>query len=197
MTRSLIEALRYYSRALSVLAFLALLLLILELSGLRKDFSLEFLQQQILANKAAGLVTFILLFSVGNLVHIPGWVFLVAAVLTLGKTWGGIVTYTAASVSCIVTFFTIRLIGGDALRQINNRLAAKIFRGLDARPVTSIALLRILFQTMPALNYALALSRIKFRNYLFGTLLGLPLPIAVYCVFFDYIVKILIPSASV
>jgi uncharacterized membrane protein YdjX (TVP38/TMEM64 family) len=41
------------------------------------------------------------------------------------------------------------------------------------------------FQTAPPLNYALAMSGIKFRRYLLGTLLGLPPPIFLYCVFFD------------
>jgi len=48
-------------------------------------------------------------------------------------------------------------------------------------------LLRTLFQTVPALNYTLALSGVRYRDYLVGTLLGLPLPIAAYCLFFDYL----------
>lgn len=38
---------------------------------------------------------------------------------------------------------------------------------------------------MPALNYLLALSGVGFRDYLFSTLMGLPLPIFLYCLFFD------------
>jgi uncharacterized membrane protein YdjX (TVP38/TMEM64 family) len=49
----------------------------------------------------------------------------------------------------------------------------------------------MLFQTVPALNYTLAMSGIRFRDYLIGTLLGLPIPIALYCVFFDYLAKVL------
>jgi uncharacterized membrane protein YdjX (TVP38/TMEM64 family) len=45
----------------------------------------------------------------------------------------------------------------------------------------------MLFQTLPALNYALALSGVRFRTYAAGTLLGLPLPIMAYCLFFDYL----------
>jgi len=45
----------------------------------------------------------------------------------------------------------------------------------------------MLFQTVPPLNYALAMSGIRFRDYLVGTLLGLPLPIMAYCLFFDYL----------
>jgi uncharacterized membrane protein YdjX (TVP38/TMEM64 family) len=132
-------------------------------------------------------VLFVLLFSLGNLIQIPGWVFLAAAVLTLGRTWGGVVTYVAAVTSCVLTFVTIRAVGGDALRLLKNRTAVRLLRELDAHPIASVALLRMLFQTVPALNFALAMSGIKFRNYLIGTLIGLPLPIALYCNFFDFL----------
>jgi uncharacterized membrane protein YdjX (TVP38/TMEM64 family) len=32
---------------------------------------------------------------------------------------------------------------------------------------------------------------VKFRDYLTGTLLGLPLPIALYCLFFDCLARAL------
>jgi uncharacterized membrane protein YdjX (TVP38/TMEM64 family) len=49
----------------------------------------------------------------------------------------------------------------------------------------------MLFQTVPALNYTLAVSGVRFRAYLAGTLLGLPLPILLYCLFFDYLARAL------
>lgn len=186
-----LEFIRRYQRLLAVFLFLAVLLATFQLSGLRGSVSLEFLHNRILENKISGLLIFVLLFSLGNLIQIPGWIFLAAAVLALGKTWGGIATYVAASISCIITFLVIRLAGGDALRQLKNKTAVKILRRLDANPVKSVLLLRILFQTVPALNYALAMSGVKFRDYLTGTLLGLPLPILLYCLFFDYLAKAL------
>jgi uncharacterized membrane protein YdjX (TVP38/TMEM64 family) len=74
---------------------------------------------------------------------------------------------------------------------LKNKLAIRLLAKLDARPIASIVLLRVLFQTFPALNYALAMSGVKFRNYLIGTLLGLPLPIIFYCWIFDYLAKAL------
>ena len=137
------------------------------------------------------MLLFVLMFSLGNFIQIPGLIFLAAAVLALGEVAGGVATYAAACVSCAVTFLVIRYLGGDALRRIENPIAARIFRQLDARPVRSMSLLRLLFQTAPALNYALALSSVRFRDYLVATLIGLPLPIALYCVFFDYVVMVL------
>ena len=55
----------------------------------------------------------------------------------------------------------------------------------------SIVFVRMLFQTLPALNYTLAMSGVRFRTYLAGTLLGLPLPIAAYCLFFDEFARIM------
>ncbi len=182
---SVVPLVRRYERLLGVGLFLGVLLTVFEVSGVRDHFNLAFIRQLILEHRIGGLMLFVLLFSLGNLIQIPGWVFLAAAVLTLGRGWGGVATYVAAVTSCAFTFVTIRAVGGDALRLLKNRVAVRILRELDAHPIGSVALLRILFQTVPALNYALAMSGIKFRNYLIGTLLGLPLPIALYCIFFD------------
>ena len=178
-------------RLIGVVLFILLLLAVFELTGSRAHFNVVSLQQTIREHPASGLLIFIASFALGNLVQIPGWVFLAAAVLALGQLWGGVVTYIAACISCIVTFFTIRLVGGDTLRQLDSKVAARLLGRLDARPVTSILLLRGLFQTAPVLNYTLAVSGVRFSAYLTGTLLGLPIPIAVYCVFFDYLAKVL------
>lgn len=178
-----------YQRLLAVALFLGLLFAVFELSGLRQHFTLDFLHHQIVEHQLSGLALFVLLFALGNLIQIPGWIFLAAAVLALGRSAGGLATYLAASVSCVLTFLAIRFIGGDALRQLDNRTLTRILAHLDARPIRSVLLARILFQTAPPLNYALALSGVKFRDYLLGTLLGLPLPIFIYCVFFDYVAQ--------
>ena len=184
-------AMRSYQRLLLVIAFLALLLAVFQFSGLRDNFNLSFLHQQFINNAFTGLLIFIVLFALGNLIQIPGWIFLAAAVLSLDRFWGGLATYLAAVVSCMFTFWVIRSVGGDALRQINNPYTVRVLNNLDKRPVLSTFLLRLLLQTAPALNYALAMSGIRFKSYLIGTLLGLPLPIALYCLFFDYVATVL------
>jgi uncharacterized membrane protein YdjX (TVP38/TMEM64 family) len=183
-----------WRRLLIVGLFIGLLFAVFELSGLRGHLSLDYLHRQIEANRLLGLLLFVLLFSLGNLIQVPGWIFLAAAVLALGKLWGGVATYVAASLSCICTFLLIRLLGGDALRELDQPLAVRILARLDRQPVRAVALLRILFQTLPALNYALALSGVRFRNYLAGTMIGLPVPIAIYCLVFDSLAHYLLPA---
>ncbi|MFI8479782.1 VTT domain-containing protein [Pseudomonas sp. NPDC078700] len=178
-------------RILLVVVVLIALFALFQALGVRQQFSLEAVQSVIAMHKFAGVLLFTLLFALGNLIQIPGWIFLAAAVLALGRLWGGVATYIAACFSCIFTYLSIRYIGGNALREIDSRLAKRLLTGLDKHPLLSIIALRMLMQTLPALNYTLALSGVRMRHYVLGTLLGLPLPIALYCIFFDYLATLL------
>jgi uncharacterized membrane protein YdjX (TVP38/TMEM64 family) len=119
------------------------------------------------------------------LLHLPGWIFLAAAVLVLGRLGGGLATYLAASLSCAITFLLVRWVGGNAMQAIPYAFAQRLLAQLHRFPLRNTVILRTLFQTLPTLNYALAMSGIRFRTYMAGTLLGLPLPIAAYCFLFD------------
>ena len=174
-------------KLLAIIAFFAVLFLIVEISGLRAQLSPETIRALFAQHTLIGLVLFCVAFSVGNLLYVPGWVFLVGAVFALGKEWGGVATFIAGLCSSTLSFYVIRYFGGTALRSVNHRWADKLFQHLDKRPIVSVAALRLLFQTLPALTYALALANIRFRHYFVGTFLGLPIPIALYCYFFEIV----------
>ena len=168
-------------------AFFVALFLVVEVTGLRTQLSPDNIRILFVEHTLVGLLLFCVAFSVGNLLYVPGWVFLVGAVFALGKEWGGMATFIAGLCSSTLSFYVIRRLGGTALRSLDHRWADKIFEHLDERPIVSVTLLRLLFQTLPALTYALALADIRFRHYFLGTFLGLPIPIFLYCYFFDII----------
>lgn len=172
-------------RWLAVLLFVAVLWGVVQASGLRGQLGLEAVREGFAAHRLEGFAVFTGLFILANLVHVPGGFFLAAAVLALGPLWGALTTYVAACISCTVTFVVVRALGADALRDFNHPIARRLFARLDAQPVRSIVMLRLVFHSVPALNYALALSGVKLRHYVVATLLGLPLPIAVVTLLFD------------
>lgn len=188
-----------YRRLGLVLLFLALLWGVFRATGLATHFNPQVLHDQFEQHMLWGLLIFVALFALANLIQVPGWLFMVAAVAALGQLWGGLVTYVAACLTCITTFWVIRALGASALREFDGRMSRRIFAQLDMHPLRSVVLLRLLFQTLPALNCALALSGIRFRSYLLGTLLGLPLPIFLYSLFFATLAQWLqwpIPSSN-
>jgi uncharacterized membrane protein YdjX (TVP38/TMEM64 family) len=177
-----------YGKLLGVLGFVVLVVVLEQTLGLREHLNVQYLQQQLHGHLVTALVLFVTLFAVANMLHLPGWIFLAAAVYAFGRLDGGVLTYVAASVSCVTTFVLIRLLGGNMSARLNHRFAVRLLAQLHAHPVRNVVILRTALQTLPTLNYALALSGMRLRDYVLGTLLGLPLPIAVYCLFFDYLI---------
>lgn len=92
----------------------------------------------------------------------------------------------AAMCSLTISFSLIRAVVVTALRSFNHRWADKIFAHLDERPIVSVALLRLMFQMVPALRYALALAGIRFFDDSIGTVLELPNPFLFDSSFFDF-----------
>ena len=53
----------------------------------------------------------------------------------------------------------------------------------------TVFVLRILFQMAPPVNYALALSSIRLRDYVLGSLLGLTPVILLVVIFFNQVMR--------
>jgi uncharacterized membrane protein YdjX (TVP38/TMEM64 family) len=125
-----------------------------------------------------GPLAFVIIFCVGEFVHVPGVVFVAAAVVAYGRTGGGVLAFLGALAAVTVSFLVVRTIGGKPLGALRSSLARRILSHLESHPVRTVFLLRLLLWMAPQLNYVLALSTVPFRSYLVGTALGLVVPIA-------------------
>lgn len=133
-----------------------------------------------------GFVLFCALFAVGELVHVPGFVFVGAAVLAYGAWVGGAAAFVGALASVTLSFFVVRSMGGKALGALKWSFARRMLAHLDERPVRTVVMLRSVLWLAPALNYVLAMSNIRFRDYLIGSALGLALPVTGMAIAFGY-----------
>lgn len=138
---------------------------------------------------AAGVGLFILIFAVGELLHVPGMVFVAAGVMAWGPFAGGVVSYLAALVSVSVVFVVVRTIGGQPLATVTQPRVRAILARLDRRPILTVALLRLVLWIAPPVNYALALSTVRYRDYAAGSALGLAPPAALAAVVFGVLFR--------
>ena len=93
-------------KLLYIISFFLLLYVVVELTGLRSHLSPAVIKGLFFAYPVWGIALFCLAFSLGNLLYVPGWVFLVGAVFALGKEWGAIATLVAALCSSTIGFFS-------------------------------------------------------------------------------------------
>jgi uncharacterized membrane protein YdjX (TVP38/TMEM64 family) len=138
---------------------------------------------------AWGVAVFVVVFCVGELLHIPGLVFVAVAMVAYGRTVGVPIALLGAMASVTFSFVVVRAIGGQPLAAIARPTVRRLLGLIDRRPVTSVALLRLIFQMAPPINYALAMSAVGLRDYLIGSALGLIGPVTAFALFFDWLVN--------
>lgn len=169
--------------------FLVGLFVLGSVTGWADRFTLDGVRETIAGAGLWGFAIFLAAFAVGELLHVPGFLFVAAAVLAYGRLYGGVAAYVGAVVSVVVSFAVVRGVGGKALGGLKNARVRRILDKLEERPVRVVAILRIILWMAPPLNYALALSPVRFRDYLIGSALGLILPMIVASAFIDWFIQ--------
>ncbi len=79
--------------------------MLVEFLGLRSELSPKNIKDLFSTYPTWGVLIFCLAFSFGNLLNIPGWVFMAGAVFAFGKEWGGLVTYKGGSNPPVSTLY--------------------------------------------------------------------------------------------
>jgi uncharacterized membrane protein YdjX (TVP38/TMEM64 family) len=158
-----------------------------ELLGVRACLSLDGLRSFTARAGAWGVVLFLAAFCAAHLAYLPGMMFVVASVLSYGQLWGGILGWVGAVLAVSATFVVVRTIGGTIPATVNRPRLQKLLATLEKRPIRTIIVLRLVFWLAPALNYALAFSRLRFRDFVIGSAVGLVAPIGVATLFIERI----------
>lgn len=134
-----------------------------------------------------GWALYVAVFAGGEFIHIPGMVFVVAGILVYGKGIGVGLAWLASVVSVGFSFLVVRYLGGTPLGNVEKPWLKRMLGQLDARPIRIVAVLRLVLWLAPALNYALALTNVRFRDYLVGSALGLIPPVVGVALLSDWL----------
>jgi uncharacterized membrane protein YdjX (TVP38/TMEM64 family) len=172
-------------RLVAVAALLGGLFVIAKTTGVTDQVTVENMRGWMADAGGWGVLLFVVIFLVGELMQVPGLIFVAAAVLSYGRFWGGGLSYITAVLSVCFSFVVVRTVGGKALGEIKQAWVRKALAKLDTHPIKTVAVLRTVLIMSPPLNYALALTNMKFRDYLIGSAVGLVPPILVFVIFFD------------
>ncbi len=176
---------------LSLLLFVLLGLYIIgSITGLNDYISLENLDKVrtfMLDAGPLGLVAYLALFAVCLLMQVPGMLMVALGVVAYGEWLGGPAALVGAILSVSFSFGVVRTIGGKPLSEPKHKLFRKIMSQLEEHPIRTVVILRFLFLLSPPLNYALALSGLRFRHFLIGSAIGLAIPIILLTPFIELI----------
>ena len=129
-----------------------------------------------IARQEHSFFLFILIYMLGTMVGLPGSPFTLAAAILFGCWKGFIAVSIAANIGAALAFLCARYIARDWIEaRVKRRPAFSNFDEAIKRSGWRIVLLLRLTPIFPfnALNYALGLSGISFRQYVSATVLGI------------------------
>jgi uncharacterized membrane protein YdjX (TVP38/TMEM64 family) len=138
-----------------------------------------------------GVLLYVAAFAAGEFLHVPGLVFVAAGILVYGKASGFFVVLLGAVTSVCFSFLVVRRIGGTPLREARNPWLRRMLAGLERHPLRTVFVLRTLLWMAPPLNYALALTPVRFSHYALGSTLGLILPVAGATLLIEWLLALL------
>ena len=147
-------------------------------TGFTDELTVDGIRESMKAAGVGGFLVFIVTFCVGQLLYIPGFVFVMVSGLAYGPLWGSVASVIAATISVAVSFVIVRTIGGQPLKNSNIKkpFLQKPLDHLEERPIRSMIIIRLFLWAIPPVNYTLAMSGVTFRDYMIAAVIGMTPP---------------------
>lgn len=143
-------------------------------SGFSKYFGLDYLIQTIENTGLFGIVLFGVVYVIGTLMNVPGMIFLFVLFLVYDGIGGFFIGYISTLVSMLAHFYFTRGVAGQVFKEINHPLVKKYADRLAEKPLSTVIKLRLLLFISPPVNYALAFSTIKTKEFVLGSMIAMP-----------------------
>jgi uncharacterized membrane protein YdjX (TVP38/TMEM64 family) len=160
---------------LAVLVFVAIVAAIVR-SGVLADFSVEALRAEIESYGSLAPLVFMGLMIAGFFVPGPELVLIGLGGAIFGTVAAIAYGWIAAMVGTTLTFFLVRQAFGryiDRADGVRFRRLRAIDERLAQHGFVTVLVLRLLFCMSPPLNFALGATRVRWRDYVLGTAIGI------------------------
>jgi uncharacterized membrane protein YdjX (TVP38/TMEM64 family) len=165
------------SRVGLVIGGLVVVYVLARLLGLDEFFDAERVREVVADAGAFGPLAFLALFVGAVVAQVPGVVFVLVAPALFPWTEAWLLCWAASNLAVVANFELVRRVGGQPLVESEHPWLRKLFAGLEARPIRTIALLRVVTIMFPPVTGALALTQVSARDHAIGSALGMALPI--------------------
>ena len=129
-----------------------------------------------------GPVVMLTLFAAAPLGALPGLPLIGVSLVAYGPVAGSAIS----AVGCVL-FVTTPFVATRRARPASVRLpgwTARLLRLVERRPILAVAGLRLATQLSAPVSAALALTSIRFRDYLLGSLAGFGIPLSAFILLF-------------
>ncbi len=171
--KSTISRKRAIIKASLLVAFIIVAIIIVRFTPVK-----DFLRQESLGRflNTAGFwapLAFILVYTVGICLFVPGTLLTALGAAIFGAYWGFLYVWIGAMAGASAAFWIGRTLGREfAASLIGDRLK-KYDDAIEKNGFATVLYLRLIYFPFTAMNFGMGLTKVRFWDYFFGTALGI------------------------
>jgi len=138
----------------------------------------DLLTPDVLANflETAGFwapLIFILIYTVGVCLFVPGTLLTVLGAAIFGPYWGFLYVWLGAMAGASVAFWIGRTLGRDFAASLIGESLKKYDGAIERNGFATVLYLRLVYFPFTPLNFGMGLTKVRFRDYFFATGFGI------------------------
>jgi uncharacterized membrane protein YdjX (TVP38/TMEM64 family) len=118
-------------------------------------------------------VAFILIYAVGVCLFVPGTLITAIGAAIFGPYWGFLYVWVGAMIGASTAFFAGRSLGREFAASLVGDRLGKYDEAIERNGFATVLYLRLVYFPFTPMNFGMGLTRVRFRDYFFGTGLGI------------------------
>ena len=160
-------------KALLFLAFIIAAVAVFRFSPARELLNVDVLKGFINSAGAGAPLLFIAIYIVGICLFIPGTLLTATGAVLFGPFYGFIYNETGALIGASLAFFIGRYLGRDFAASLVGDRLKKYDDKVEEKGFATVLYLRLVFFPFVPMNFGMGLTKVRFKDYFFGTFFGI------------------------
>ena len=116
---------------------------------------------------------FILVYIVGICLFVPGTLLTTLGAAIFGAYWGFLYVWVGAMIGASAAFWIGRTLGREFAASLIGDKLKKYDEAIERNGFATVLYLRLIYFPFTPMNFGMGLTRVRFRDYVFGTGLGI------------------------
>jgi uncharacterized membrane protein YdjX (TVP38/TMEM64 family) len=160
-------------KALFLLAFIAAAILIVRFTPVKSYLTREALGQVLESAGYWAPLLFILVYTAGVCLFVPGTLLTALGAAIFGPYMGFLYVWVGAMLGATAAFWIGRTLGREFAASLIGDKLKKYDEAIERNGFATVLYLRLVYFPFTPMNFGMGLTRVRFRDYLFGTGLGI------------------------
>ena len=160
-------------KALFLLAFIIAAVLIVRFTPVRSYLTREALGQVLESAGYWAPLLFILVYTAGICLFVPGTLLTALGAAIFGAYMGFVYVWVGAMLGASAAFWIGRTLGREFAASLIGDKLKKYDEAIERNGFATVLYLRLVYFPFTPMNFGMGLTRVRFRDYLFGTGLGI------------------------